>query len=110
MKLKSLSERCVFLKVVDRSTQPSCPTATPAPPTIPPSTTRTTTAAPLVNNVAASGLFKTFICKGSSRTIEIPNNYRLFIINSYYGVTLNGSCSSIGYASRLKITTLNFNF
>ena len=92
--------------VVDRSLQPSCSTATPLPPTTQPTTTATTTPRPLVNNLAATGIFTATACKGQSSSITIPIDYQLYPINIYYGVTPNNTCTSISLQNCRSPATL----
>jgi hypothetical protein len=78
----------VYYEFADRSTQPDCPSFTPGSPT---TTQPTTTTPQLVFDLAASPLYKAYACLGNQTTITVPNNFKLYPLNVYYGVS-NGTC------------------
>jgi hypothetical protein len=81
----------IYYEFVDRSTQPDCPTGSP---TTPSTTLLTTTTPQMIFDLAASSFNRTNICRGSSVTIQIPNNYNLFPIDAYYAASSSGLCSN----------------
>ena len=86
--------------VADRATQPDFPTFTPGSPT---TTLPTTTTQPLVTDLVASTLYKSTICLGNQTTITIPNNFKLFPLSIFYGVTSDNTCKTS--ASDCKVPT-----
>ena len=85
--IKILNLLCI--SVVDRSTQPDCPTYTPASPATP---LIITTRTPEVADLAALNFEKIFVCRGEQKTISIPKNYYLFPTDVYYGVSSGLQC------------------
>ena len=86
--------------VADRNTQIDCPTDTPGSPT---TTTPTTTTPPLIQDLFASTLNKATVCLGNQTTIQIPNNFKLYPINVFYGVTTDNTCRTT--ANDCKVPT-----
>ncbi len=82
---------------MDRTLAFDCPTNTPLPPTTLNRITTTTPQRPL-EVAMASGIIKTFVCKGSQKIINIPNGYTLVTLNSYYATTPDYTCNTIKYA------------
>jgi hypothetical protein len=98
----------LYYEFVDRSTQPNCPTELPT--TTTSTTTLTTTTVtttttsaqsitpmtpstkPLIPDLAASGIQNDFVCYGNHKTLTVPDQYNLFAINYFYGVSADGSC------------------
>ena len=79
---------------MDRTLAYDCPTNTPLPPTTPDRITTTTTQRPL-EVAGASNIIKTFVCKGSQKSINIPNGYIFESLNSYYATTPDYTCNTI---------------
>lgn len=73
----------ISLIVHERNAQPDCPTFTPAFTT----TLPTTTTPQVVFDLVASPLYKSYTCLGNQTTILIPNDYQLFPLRVYYGVS-----------------------
>ena len=104
-----LKNKLFDIEVADRSTQPDCPTFTPETPsttlpyvTLPgspnstitttTSTTTTTTTPKVIYDLAASKILSSYACLGNRTTIKIPNDFQLYPLNVYYGVSINGTC------------------
>ena len=84
----------LYYESVERRTQPNCPTDIPNLPTTQAPTSRTTVPASISNSVASS-LIKDNVCRGNEITIDIPENFVLFPINWYYGITPDETCNTI---------------
>ncbi len=84
----------IYYETSRRNSQPNCPTGTPAPPV----TGIVTTNKPEVLDLQATEIAKLYVCKGNEKVIERKQNYILFPIDFYYGVTVDGTCENIRYS------------
>lgn len=82
----------LYYEFVDRRTQPNCPTDLPTTVT---QTTSTPSTKPHVIDLAASEIHKDHICLGDHKTITVPPEYNLFVINYFYGVYVGDSCDQV---------------
>ncbi len=79
----------LYFEFIDRSTQPNCPTELPT--TVRP-TPSTQSTRPAVNDLVAMDIQKENICKGNKKTLTVPPEFNLFVIDLFYGVSSDGSC------------------
>ena len=82
----------LYYEFIDRSTQPNCPTYLPTTTTTQAFITTTPSTKPLIVDLVASEIQDDFVCLGDRKTINVPNQYNLFVINYFYGVSSDGSC------------------
>ena len=52
----------------------------------------TTTTPQVIFDLAASNIYKSYACLGNQTTINIPNNFKLYPLNVYYGISKDGTC------------------
>ena len=98
-----------LLKAISRNSQPNCPASafekrlqywinikivlkgTPAPP----DQTSLTTFTPQVLDIQATQISKLYVCKGNGTIIERKENFIIFPISFFYGVTSDETCELI---------------
>ena len=80
----------LYYEFIDRSLEPRCPT------NLPTTSRETPPPAPTISPITdlfASEIQRDFVCKGNAKTINVPSQFNLFVINFFYGVTTSDSCS-----------------
>ena len=81
----------LYYEFIDRSSEPSCPTDLP---TTSRETPQPGSTIPTITDLIASEIQKDLICKGERKTINVPSNFKIFIINLFYGISSDGTCKA----------------